>query len=51
MSEEGPGNVVRIYRQPGQTNMDIRVIGGEHFSDKGDKTRFEQKVEEIATRL
>lgn len=51
MNQENGGEVVRIYRVPGQGNMDIRVIGWKHYSESKDPQWFEENRAKVISRL
>lgn len=51
MSQEREGEVIRIYRVPGQGNMDLRVIGWKHYTATKDKQWFDEYKSKIIARL
>lgn len=51
MNQENWWEVIRLYRVPGQWNLDIRVIWGQHFSNIKNQSGFEQQKSRIISRL
>lgn len=51
MNQDNWWEVIRLYRVPGQWNLDIRVIWGQHFSNIKNQSGFEHQKSRIVSRL